>query len=147
MYLYRAVDSQGNMLEFLLIVTRDAEAAKGFFAKTLAAPHTTTTRVINVDKNAAYPKAFKELKDEGALPDSCELRQVKYLNNIVEQDHRFIKRRVKPGLGFFSFETAWSTLQGYESMNLLRKGQVYGVEKGEILGQVAFIARLFGVAA
>jgi transposase, IS6 family len=127
MYLYRAVDSQGTTLEFLLSATRDAQAAKGFFAKTLAAPHTTTPRVITVDKNAAYPKAFKELKDEGALPDSCELRQVKYLNNIVEQDHRFIKRRVKPGLGFFSFETAWSTLQGYESMNIIRKGQVYGV--------------------
>jgi transposase, IS6 family len=147
MYLYRAVNSQGTTLEFLLSVTRDAQAAKGFFAKTLAAPHTATPRVINVDKNAAYPKAFKELKDEGALPDSCELRQVKYLNNIVEQDHRFIKRRVKPGLGFFSFETAWSTLQGYESMNIIRKGQVYGVGKGDILGQVAFIASLFGVAA
>jgi transposase-like protein len=136
-----------NTLAFLLSVTRDAEAAKGFFAKTLAAPHTTTPRGINVDKNAAYPKAFKELKDEGALPDSCELRQVKYLNTIVEQDHRFIKRRVKPGLGFFSFETAWSTFQGYERMNIIRKGQVYGVEKGDILGQVAFIAPPFGVAA
>ena len=147
MYLYRAVDSQGNTLEFLLSPTRNTEAAKRFFAKTLAAPHTTTPRVINVDKNAAYPNAFKELKEEGDIPESCELRQVKYLNNIVEQDHRFIKRRVKPGLGFFSFETAWNTLQGYESMNIIRKGQVHGVEKGDIMGQVAFIARLFGVAA
>ena len=57
------------------------------------------------------------------------------------------KRRVKPGLGFFSFETAWNTLQGYESMNMIRKGQVRGVEKGDIMGQVAFIASLFGVAA
>src|SRR6266513_2302633 len=73
MYLYRAVDSRGNTLEFLLSPTRDAEAAKSFFAKTLAAPHITPPRVINVDKNAAYPKAFKELKDEGALPDGCEL--------------------------------------------------------------------------
>src|SRR5437764_11733186 len=64
MYLYRAVDSQGNTLEFLLSATRDSEAAKRFFAKTLAAPHTTTPRVITVDKNAAYPKAFKVLKDE-----------------------------------------------------------------------------------
>jgi len=87
-----------------------------------------------VDKNAAYPKAFKELKAEGAIADSCELRQVKYLNTIVEQDHRFIKRRVKPGLGFFSFETAWNTLQGYELMNMVRKGQIRGVEKGDILG-------------
>ncbi len=147
MYLYRAVDSQGHTLEFLLSPTRDAEAAKSFFAKTLTAPHTTTPRVINVDKNAAYPKAFKELKDEGTLPDSGELRQVKYLNNLVEQDHRFIKRRVKPGLGFFSFETAWHTLQGYEVMHMVRKGQIRGVEKGDILGQIAFIARLFGVAA
>jgi transposase, IS6 family len=147
MYLYRAVDSQGNTLEFLLSPTRDAEAAKSFFAKTLAAPHTTTPRVINVDKNAAYPKAFKALKDKGTLPDSGELRQVKYLNNLVEQDHRFIKRRVKPGLGFFSFETAWHTLQGYEVMHMVRKGQIRGVEKGDILGQMAFIASLFGVAA
>jgi transposase, IS6 family len=147
MYLYRALDSQGHTLEFLLSPTRDAEAAKSFFAKTLAAPHTTTPRVINVDKNAAYPKAFKELKDEGTLPDSGELRQVKYLNNLVKQDHRFIKRRVKPGLGFFSFETAWHTLQGYEIMHMVRKGQIRGVEKGDILGQIVFIARLFGVAA
>jgi transposase-like protein len=111
------------------------KAAKGFFSKTLAAPHTTTPRVITVDKNAASPKAFNEWQAEGAIPDSCELRQVKYLNNIVEQDHRFIKRRVKPGLGFFSFETAWNTLQGYEIMNRVRKGQVQGVNKGDPLCQ------------
>jgi transposase, IS6 family len=58
-----------------------------------------------------------------------------------------IKRRVKAGLGFFSFETAWSTLQGDEVMNMVRKGQMRGVEKGDILGQVACIARLFGVVA
>ena len=147
MYLYRAVDSQGKTLEFLLSPTRDAEAAKRFFSKTLGTSHTITPRVITVDKNAAYPKAFKELKEEGTLPDSCELRPVKYLNNIVEQDHRFIKRLVKAGLGFFSFETAWSTLQGYEIMNMVRKGQMRGAEKGDIRGQVAFIACLFAVAA
>jgi transposase, IS6 family len=146
-YLYRAVDSQGNTLEFLLSPTRDAQAAKRFFSKTLAAPHTVPPRVITVDKNAAYPKAFKELKEEGAIPKACELRQVKYLNNIVEQDHRFIKRRVKPGLGFFSFESAWQTLRGYEVMHMLRKGQLQGVNKGDILGQIAFISSLFGEAA
>src|SRR5947209_16762108 len=98
----------------------------------LLCAHTATPRVINVDKNAAYPKAFKELQVEGAIANSCELRQVKYLNNIVEQDHRFIKRRVKPGLGFFSFERAWHTLQGYELMNMVGKGQIRGVEKGVI---------------
>jgi transposase, IS6 family len=150
--------------------TRDAEAAKRFFLKALhftsdsapqvhsikeqiaqsttaANPATSTPRVINVDKNAAYPKAEAFLKAASILPASVELRQVKYLNNLIEQDHRFIKRLVKPGLGFFSFETAWSTLQGYEVMNMVRKGQMSGVEKGDILRQIAFIASLFGVAA
>ena len=68
MYLYRAVDSQGSTLEFVLCPTRDSQAAKHFFAKALAAPHTSTPRVITVDKNAAYPKAFKELKAEGIMP-------------------------------------------------------------------------------
>ncbi len=67
--------------------------------------------------NTAYPKAVKELKEAGILPEGCELRQIKYLNNRIEQDHRFIKRLTKPGMGFFSLETAWRTLQGYEAMN------------------------------
>jgi transposase, IS6 family len=146
MYLYRAVDSEGNTLEFFLSPRRDAQAAKRFFAKALAAPQSSTPRVITVDKNAAYPKAFKELKAERIMPDACELRQCKYLNNLIEQDHRFIKRLVKLGMGFFSFETAWRTLQGYEAMNMLRKGQMHGVEKGDSMKQVAFIASLFGVA-
>ncbi len=146
-YLYRAVDSEGNTLDFFFSSTRDAHAAKQFFLKTLAAPHTTEPRVINVDKNAAYPKAFNELKAEGLIPERCELRQVKYLNNIVEQDHRFIKRLTKPRIGFFSFETAWRTLQGFEVLNMIRKGQVGGVRKGDINEQVTFIANLFGMTA
>ena len=145
-YLYRAVDSQGNTLDFFFSPTRDAQAAKHLLLKTLTASHTVEPRVINVDKNAAYPKAFNELKAEGLISESCELRQVKYLNNIVEQDHRFIKRLTKPGMGFFSFETAWQTLQGYEIMNTLRKGQVRGVDKGDVRGQVTLAAKLFGVA-
>ena len=145
-YLYRAVDSQGNTLEFLLSPTRDAQAAKRFFLKALAAPHSSTPRVITVDKNAAYPKAFKELRTEGIMPGPCELRQSKYLNNLVEQDHRFIKRLIKLGMGFFSFETAWRTLQGYEAMNMLRKGQMRGIDKGDSLKRAAFIASLFGGA-
>jgi transposase, IS6 family len=147
MYLYRAVDSAGNTLEFLLSPTRDAPAAKRFFHKMLGTAHTVAPRVITVDKNAASPKAFNELKAAGIILAGCELRQVKYLNNLVEQDHRFIKRLVKPGLGFGSFETAWRTLQGYEVMHMLRKGQVRGVEKGNYRGQITFIANLFGVAA
>jgi len=136
-----------NTLEFLLSLTRDAPAAKRFFAKALGARHSVVPPVITVDKNAAYPKAFKELQVEGILPEGCELRQSKYLNNLIEQDHRFIKRRVKPGLGFFSFATAGRTLQGFEVMNMIRKGQIDGREKGNIMGQIAFISFLFGVAA
>src|SRR6266568_2697970 len=172
MYLYRAVDAEGNTLEFFLSPTRDAEAAKRFLVKALhsrtgsapqarpveeqvaqpttpAAPDATMSahRVINVDTNAAYPKAIAELKAAGVLPESVELRQVNYLNNLVEQDHRFIKRLTKPGMGFFSFKTAWQTLQGYAVMNMIRKGQVKKVSKGDILGQVALVSSLFGVAA
>ena len=147
MYLYRAVDSQGNTLEFLLSETRDAQAVKRFFQKTLGSSQAVIPRVITVDKNAAYPKAFRELKAEGILPISCKLRQSKYLNNLVEQDHRFIKRLVKPGMGFFSFHTAWRTLQGYEVIHMIRKGQMQGVNKGGSSSQRVFIAELFGVAA
>ncbi|GHO63821.1 IS6 family transposase [Ktedonobacter sp. SOSP1-52] len=145
-YLYRAVDSQGNTLDFVLSPTRDGKAAKCFFLKTLVASHTSEPRVINVDKNAAYPKAVADLKAARVLPEHVELRQVKYLNNLIEQDHRFIKRLTKPGMVFFSFETAWRTLQGFEMMNMLRKGQVQGVAKGDVGGQVALVATLFGVA-
>jgi IS6 family transposase len=92
-----------------------------------------------------FMKEFKQV--EGLLPEGSGLRQSKYLNNVIEQDHRFIKRRVKPGLGFFSFETEWQTLQGYEIMNMLRKGQIQRGEKGNIIDQIAFISDLFGVFA
>ncbi len=97
--------------------------------------------------NAADPKAFDELKEDQSLTKTTELRAVKYLNNIVEQDHRFIKRLVNPGMGFGSFNTARRTLKGDEAMNMIRKGQIQGVEKGDILGQVEFVSKIFGVAA
>ena len=79
-------------------------------------------RVITVEQNAAYPPAVQDLKQVEALPQGCELRQSKYVNNMVEQDHRCVKRRVNPGLGFGSFDTAERTLQGYEVMHMIRKG-------------------------
>ena len=95
-YLYRAVDSLGNTLDFLLSAKRDTSAAERFLRKTLSAAHTQFPRVINVDKNAAYPAAVDQLKADTQLPKTTELRQVKYLNNLIEQDHRFIKRLTKP---------------------------------------------------
>jgi len=144
LYLYRAVDSAGHTLEFLLSENRDTQAAKRFLARGLDASHTTTPRVINVDRNPAYPKAVDELKAEGQLPQGCQLRPVKYLNNLIEQDHRFIKRLVKAGLGFCSFPTAWRTLRGYETMHMIRKGQV---PAGGLQAHVKFVNSLFGLAA
>lgn len=146
-YLYRAVDAQGNTLDFLLSAKRDAASAKRFFRKTLKAMHTQIPRVITVDKNPAYPKAISELKAAKKLPEIVKLRQSKYLNNIVEQDHRGIKRLVKPGMGFGSFNTARRTIRGYEIMNMLRKGQVLGVPKGAIKERIVFINQIFGVVA
>ena len=122
-------------------------SAKRFFCKTLQASHTQEPRVINVDKNAAYPKAIDEVKAEEELPLSVELRQNKYLNNRVEQDHRFIKRLTRPGMGFGSFNTARRTLRGFEVMNMIRKGQVVGVEKGAVKARTQFMSQIFGVAA
>jgi transposase, IS6 family len=100
----------------MLSPTRDAEAAERFFRQVLQASHTLTPRVITVDKNAAYPPAFEALQQERLLPETCLLKQCKYLNNIIEQDHRLVKRRVNPGLGFGTFATAQRTIQGYEAM-------------------------------
>jgi transposase-like protein len=145
-YLYRAVDSTGNTLDFLFSAKRDARAAERFLRKTLNATHTQTPRVVNVDKNAAYPPAVDKLKADEQLPEITELRQVKYLNNRVEQDHRFIKRLIKPGMGFGSFNTARRTLRGMEAMNMIRKGQVEAVEKGDVRSQIEFVSQVFGIA-
>ncbi len=121
-YLYRAVDNLGQTIDFLLSVRRDAAAAKRFFRKALAQPHTVNPRTITIDKNPAYPRAAADMKRAGQLWRFSRLRQCKYLNNIVEQDHRRIKRVVRPGLGFGSVRTAKPTLAGYEAMAMIRKG-------------------------
>ncbi len=146
MYLYRAVDSTGQTLDFLLNQTRSSRAAKRFFRKVLGRPNITAPRVINVDKNAAYIGAVNDLKKEKLLPETCKRRPTKYMNNIVEQDHRFMKRKIRPGLGFGSYPTAWRTIQGYETMHMIRKGQIRDIEKGNIRAQNQFIAGLFGLA-
>ena len=103
--------------------------------------------MINADKNAAYPTAVDALKDKQTLSKTVELRQNKYLNNAVEQDHRNVKRIVKPMMGFQSFNTARRTLQGIEAMNMIRKGQVKGIKQGDSVSQAKFIQELFGVVA
>jgi len=121
-YLYRAVDSSGNTIDFMLSAKRDKGAAKRFFRKALKAAHNSSPRVINVDKNTAYSKAIEELKAEKILAQSCKLRQNKYLSNTVKQDHRFIKKLVNSSLELKSFYTARRTIIGYETMNMIQKG-------------------------
>ena len=113
----------------------------------LKAIHTQTPRVITKGKNPAYSKAIKELKSAKKLPENVKMRQIKYLFNIVEQDHPWIKRLVEPGIGFGSFNTARRTLKGYEIMNMMRKGQIEGVEKGAVIERVKFINQIFEVVA
>ena len=144
-YLYRAVDSTGATIDFLLSVTRDADAAKRFLQRALRSPGHPRPRVINVDRNPSYPNAISELKRTGELGRRCRCRPVRYLNNIVEQDHRAVKRRVRASQGFRAFDCAWRTLQGVETMNMIRKGQVRWLAKNDIAGQAAFVGRLFGL--
>ena len=123
-YRYRAVDSTGQTIEFLLTAKRDTAAAKRFFRKALSSPGNPVPRVINVDKNPAYPAAVERLKAEGALPRRVRLRQCKYLNNVGEQDHRTVQKRVWLAKGYGSFHSAWRTLQGIEAVAMIRKGRV-----------------------
>ncbi|EEM07979.1 IS6 family transposase [Bacillus pseudomycoides] len=146
MYLYRAVDSKGNTIDFYLSKNRNAKSAKRFFKKALSFSHVSNPRVITVDKNPAYPAAVEKLKEEKKMPEGIQIRQVKYLNNIVEQDHRFIKRRVLPMLGFKSFDTATSILSGVEAMHMIKKEQI-DLRDQSAQNQKEFIHQLFGLAA
>jgi len=87
------------------------------------------------------------MKRAGDLWRFSRPRQCKYLNNIVEQDHRRIKRLVRPGLGFGSLRTARVTLAGYEAMAMIKKGQAYNIGARDMLAQATFVAGLFQVAA
>jgi IS6 family transposase len=146
-YLYRAVDSTGQTIDFLLTAKRDAAAIERFFRKALSSPGNPMPRVINVDKKPAFPPAVEGSKAEGVLPRCVRLRQCKYLNNIVEQDHRTVKKRTWLAKGYGSFATAWRTLQGIEAVEMIRKGRVRWIPKEDSITQAAFIAELFGIAA
>ncbi len=104
-------------------------------------------RVMNVDKNPAYPAAVDALKAEGVIPRRVALRQCKYLNNGIEQDHRTVKKRVWLAKGYGSFQSAWRTIQGIETVHMIRKGRVRWLEKEDASGQALFIAGLFGLSA
>ena len=120
-YFYRAFDSNGDTIDFMLSSKRSRKAAKKFFKKALSSNHNQIPREITVDKNPAYPPAIDELKNDKILPKNVGIRQIKYLNNIIEQDHRSIKRIVNSMLGFQSFLSANKILKGIEAMNMIKK--------------------------
>jgi putative transposase len=123
-YLYRAVDSVGNTIEFLLRKHRDAAAAKAFFRK--AFRNNNLPEKITIDKSGSNISALNSANKDLPENKQIEVRQIKYLNNIIEQDHRFIKKRTKPMLGFKSFNSARITITGIENIRIIQKGQIVG---------------------
>ncbi|MBC3809714.1 IS6 family transposase [Undibacterium seohonense] len=119
-YLYRAVDKEGKTIDFLLTAKRDKAAAMRFFDR--AMQDNGIPEKVTMDKSGANKSAIDELND--AMDGPMLIHQVKYLNNIVEQDHRAVKRITKPMLGFKSFHAAKSILAGIELMYMIRKGQL-----------------------
>jgi transposase, IS6 family len=146
-YLYRAVDSAGDTIDFMLSPKRDLTAAKLFLRLVLSGTGGRRPRVINVDGHPAYARAIVQLKRSGELGRRCRCRPSPYLNNVIEQDHRFIKKRIAASLGFRSADGALRTIEGYEAMHLIRKGQIRWLSKGDVVGQRQFIHTLFGLAA
>jgi putative transposase len=123
-YLYRAVDSCGNTIEFLLRKRRDAVAAKAFFRK--AFKNNGIPNKVAIDKSGSNNCALNDFNEKLPEGQKIEIRQNKYLNNIIEQDHRFIKKRTKPMLGFKSFRSAKITITGIENIRIIQKGQIIG---------------------
>ena len=121
-YLYRAVDKKGKTVDFLLRAKRDVAAAKAFFRRAFRGqdrlPHK-----ITLDGYQASHRAAKEVLDEHSAGNQCEIRSSKYLNNLIEQDHRSIKLRLGPMLGFKRFRRAATTIAGIELMHRVRKAQ------------------------
>jgi IS6 family transposase len=146
-FLYRAVGSSGQTIDFLLTAKRDTAAAKRFFQRGMASPGNSLPRGINVDRNRAYPVAVDELKRDGTIRRRCKLRQCKYLNNVVEQDHRNVKCRTWLAKGYGWVRKARRTLRGIEAMGMIGKGRVRRAGKGDVVAPVKFISKLFGIVA
>jgi transposase-like protein len=145
-YLYRAIDKQGNTLDWMLSNQRNKKAAKRFFKKLLGNKHTVDPRVINVDKSPTFPPALSELQAANDAPSKTKLRAVKYLNNSMENDHKCTKLKSRYRQWYQSFSTARNTLDGMESLRALQKGQVRNVGK-DIAKQNCFVCSLFGIVA
>ena len=129
--------------DFLLSALRDGDAAKRLFRIALSELSHPQPRVINTDLAPIYGAAIANIKKEGTLRRRRRHRPVQYLNNILEQDHRAIKRQVNAKQGFREFQAARRTIQGYEAMNMIRKGQARWVDGNNVRRQIQFIQKLF----
>jgi IS6 family transposase len=145
-YLYRAIDKQGNTLDWMLSKNRNKQAAKRFFKKILGNLHTINPRVINVDKSPTFSPALSELQAENEAPKETKLRALKYLNNSMENDHKFTKSKSRYRQWYQSFKTAKNTLDGMETMRMIQKGQVRYIGN-DVVKQNQFVRALFGLAA
>jgi transposase-like protein len=145
-YRYRTIDSTGATIDLLLSALHDADAAKRLFRKALADRSHPPPGVINTDQAPIYGSAISGIKKEGTLCHRCRHRPVHFLNNILEQDHRAIKRRVTAKQGFREFQAARRTIQGYEAMHMMRKGQVRWLRGNDVHGQIQFIHKIFDLA-
>jgi transposase, IS6 family len=134
-YLFRAVDSRGQTVDFYLSETRDREAAKLFLKKALANPDNMPPYVFARDGLRSYAAAIRELQSDGQLHRSCQQRTRRYCNNRIESDHRHIKRRLRAMQGPRSTATAWRVIQGIEATQMIRKGQVLGITGHNLQGQ------------
>lgn len=143
-YLYRAVDEQGNTLDFYLSQRRNAKAAKLFLKKLINNHQICDVKVINTDKNPSYTQAIKELKQEGKLSEHIKHLRIKYRNNRLEADHGELKQLIKPVRGFQSMKTAYATIQGFEMMRMFKKRQFNSWTYGS-RNEVSFINQLFQI--
>jgi len=135
MYLFRAVDSGGQTVDFYLSETRDREAAKLFLKRALANPDNQPPKVFARDGLRSYPAAIRQLQGEGQLQRSCRQRTRRYCNNRIESDHRHVKRLLRAMQGPRTTATAWAVIQGIEAAQMIRKGQVLGITRHNLHGQ------------
>jgi len=143
-YLFRAVDSHGDTVDFYLSETRDREAAKTFLQKALSNPDNRTPRVLCMDLCRIYPAAIRDLRAEGRLPQRCWTKR--YANNRIESDHRHIKRRLRAMQGPRTMPTAHRVIQGIEALHMIRKAQLLGSQRTNLATTSIAFALLLKIA-